>query len=235
MPRDVILPIDRVDVRLDPSPHPFELANAAEIDENWIGEQAANPAVFDGRMVLLSSLSHRDRRLEGTCHTIRFATFLHWRKHRDYSIAEHAYAHAALVTTDNALVAIRMGPKTSNPGQVYFAAGSFEPGDFRDGLVDLHFNMVREVREETGLDIDGLRRDPHSHALLEKGGAVIFRRYFLTDDAETVAAKIRDFVVGDPDPEIEEPVIIRHAGDLPDKIKPHMVPIINWHFANPAS
>lgn len=63
---------------------------------------------------------------------------------------------------------------------------------------------------------------------------MIFRRYFLTEDAEKVAAKIRDFVTGDPDPEIEEPVIIRHATDLPAGLKSHMVPIINWHFANPA-
>lgn len=234
MPRNVILPIDRVDVRLDSAPHPFETAHAAEIEENWRHEQAANPAVFDGRMVLLSSLSHRDRRLEGICHAIRFATFLYWRKHRNYSSADHAYAHAALVTADNALVAIRMGPRTSNPGKVYFAAGSFEPTDFRDGFVDVHFNMAREVNEETGLNIDDLRRDPHYHALREDGGTVIFRRYYLADDAETVAAKIRDFVARDADPEIEGPVIIRHAADLPAGLKGHMVPIIGWHFAGAA-
>jgi 8-oxo-dGTP pyrophosphatase MutT (NUDIX family) len=234
MPRNVILPIDRADVRLDPEPHPFETAHATEIEENWRREKAANPAVFDGQMVLLSALAHRDRRLEGTCHAIRFATFLYWRKHRGYSSAEHAYAHAALVTADNALIAIRMGLRTSNPGLVYFAAGSFEPSDFRDGLVDLHFNMMREVGEETGLDIDNLRRDPHYHALSEDAGTVIFRRYYLREDAEIVAAKVRQFVADDPDPEIEEPVIIGNADTLPTGLKAHMVPIVNWHFANPA-
>ena len=54
-------------------------------------------------------------------------------------------------------MAIRMAAHTVNAGRVYFAAGSFEPSDFRDGLVDADGNMVREVREETGLDIAGAR------------------------------------------------------------------------------
>ena len=45
----------------------------------------------------------------------------------------------------NALVAIRMGAHTVNAGKVYFAAGSFEPEDFPDGVVDAHGNMAREV------------------------------------------------------------------------------------------
>ena len=98
IPRDVILPIERVDVRLAPGPHPFELAHTDAINENWRYEQTANPALYDGQMVLLSSLSHHGARLEGTSHAIRFATFLYWRKHRTYSSAEHVYAHAALVT-----------------------------------------------------------------------------------------------------------------------------------------
>ena len=232
IPRNVILPIDRVDVSLDPAPHQFELAHGAEIDENWRLEKAANSAVYDGQMVLLSSLSHRDRRLEGKSHAIRYATFLYWRKHRAYSGAEHAYAHAALVTADNALVAIRMGPHTSNPGLVYFAAGSFEPGDFQNGVVNLDFNMAREVREETGLDISGLSHDSRYHALSVPEGTVIFRRYYLEEDAGTVAKNIRQFVANDPEPEIEGPVLVRHAGDHPRGLAPHMVQIVAWHFAN---
>jgi 8-oxo-dGTP pyrophosphatase MutT (NUDIX family) len=233
IPRNVIFPIDRVDVRLDPEPHPFEVAHAAGIEQNWRHEQAANPALYDGQMVLLSSLSHHDRRLEGRSHAIRFATFLYWRKHPTYSSAEHVYAHAALVTADNALMAIRMGPHTLNPGAVYFAAGSFEPADFRDGFVDLHFNMEREVREETGLDISSLRRDTSYHALSAPAGTVIFRRYYLEEAAEVVARRIRQFVADDAEPEIEGPVIVRQGGDLPEGIANHMVPIVSWHFANP--
>lgn len=231
VPRGVMLPIDDVEVRLDPAPHPFEIEHAAAIEDNWHREKTAKPALYDGRMVLLSALSLRGTRLEGQCHTIRFATFLHWRRHRASANAEHAYAHAALVSSDNALVAIRMGAHTVGAGQVYFAAGSFEPMDFKDGLVDLHFNMAREVKEETGVDLDGLQRDTNYRIWSENAGTAIFRRYHLDDTADSIAARIRRFVAADADPEIEGPVVIRHAEDLPEGLAAHMLPIVRWHFS----
>jgi len=53
LPRNVIFPVDAVDVRLDPEPHPFALANEQAIADNWRHEISANPAPFDGTVVLL--------------------------------------------------------------------------------------------------------------------------------------------------------------------------------------
>ena len=231
VPRDTILPVDEVDVRLDPAPHPFERDNAQAIAENWAREREVKPALFDGTVALLSQLAYRDRRLVGRCHAVRYSTFLHWRRNRTIAGAGHAFAHAMLVSRDNALIAIRMGGHTVNAGRIYFAAGSFEPEDFPEGRVDLHANMVREVREETGLDISSARRGLRYHALSMERGTVIFRRYHVDAEAEEIAIRIRDFAAADPDPEIEEPVIIRVAHDLPDGLMPHMRPLIEWHFA----
>lgn len=232
LPRNVILAVDAVDVRLDPGPHPFARDNAAAITENWQREIAANPALFDGTVVLLSQLAWRDNRLVGRCHAVNYSTFMLWRKRPENSGAEHAYAHAVLVAGDNALVAIRMGPQTVNAGRVYFAAGSFEPVDFRDGMVDVDFNMIREVREETGIDLSNARRGVRWHALSTASGTVIFRRYHVVEPADEVARRISAFVATETDPEIEGPVIIRHAADLPEGLSPHMKPLIEWHFAN---
>ncbi|QKD03260.1 hypothetical protein [Mesorhizobium loti] len=231
LPRNVILPVDTVDVRLDPGPHPFALDNGEAIAENWQREISANPALFDGTVVLLSALAWRDRRLVGRCHAVSYSAFMLWRKQRANSGAEHAYGHAMLVAGDNALVAIRMGSHTVGAGSVYFAAGSFEPIDFRDGLVDVDFNMIREVREETGLDLSAARRGPHWHALSTTSGTVIFRRYHVDGTADEIASHIRTFVAAEVDPEIEGPVIIRHATDLPAGLAPHMKPLVEWHFA----
>lgn len=231
LPRNIILPVDAVEVRLDPGPHPFALENADAIAENWQREIAANPALFDGTVVLLSQLAWRDKRLVGRCHAINYSTFMLWRQQRENTGAEHAYAHAMLVAGDNALVAIRMGPHTVSAGRVYFAAGSFEPIDFRDGLVDVDFNMIREVREETGLDLSAARRGVRYHALSTASGTVIFRRYHVTAPADEIARRISAFVASETDPEIEGPVIIRHAADLPEGLSPHMKPLIEWHFS----
>ncbi|MCA0046585.1 hypothetical protein LB577_06400 [Mesorhizobium sp. B283B1A] len=231
LPRNIILPVDAVEVRLDPGPHPFALENADAIAENWQREIAANPALFDGTVVLLSQLAWRDKRLVGRCHAINYSTFMLWRQQRENTGAEHAYAHAMLVAGDNALVAIRMGPHTVSAGRVYFAAGSFEPIDFREGLVDVDFNMMREVREETGLDLSAARRGVRYHALSMASGTVIFRRYHVTAPADEIARRISAFVASETDPEIEGPVIIRHAADLPEGLSPHMKPLIEWHFS----
>ncbi|MFB9978424.1 hypothetical protein ACFSQQ_17820 [Mesorhizobium kowhaii] len=231
LPRNAILPVDAVDIRLDPGPHPFAVDNAEAIAENWQREIAAKPALFDGTVVLLSRLAYHDNRLVGRCHAVNYSTFMLWRKRRENSGAEHAYAHAVLVADDNALVAIRMGSHTANAGRVYFAAGSFEPIDFRDGQVDVDFNMIREVREETGLDLSHAPRSERYHVLSTASGTVMFRRFHEPAPAEEIARRISAFVATEAEPEIEGPVIIRHAADLPDGLAPHMKPLIEWHFA----
>ncbi|ODT06667.1 MAG: hypothetical protein ABS58_10615 [Mesorhizobium sp. SCN 65-20] len=230
LPRNVILPVDLVDVRLDPAPHPFETDNAAAITANWQQEKALRPALFDGTVVLLSDLRYGANRLAGRCHAIRFSTFMLWRKLKPVTSAEHAFAHAMLISSDNALVAIRMGGHTANAGKVYFAAGSFEPEDFRDGQVDLDYNMTREVREETGLDLAQAEREERCYALSVESGTVIVRRYRMAETADMLADRIRQFVANDPDPEITGPVVIRGMHDLPDGLMPHMLSLVEWHF-----
>jgi 8-oxo-dGTP pyrophosphatase MutT (NUDIX family) len=230
LPLGVIVPVDEIDVVLDPSKHPFERGREAAIAENWAHEIAAKPALFDGKVVLLSEFGYDGGRLFGRCHAVGYSTFLYWRKDRA-ATAAHAFAHPMLVTNDNALIAIRMGAHTVNAGRVYFAAGSFEPEDFVGGVVDAHGNMVREVLEETGLDISSARRGERHYALATERGTVIFRRYFLDETADAIASRIRDFVAGEKEPEIEEPVVIRNSRDLPAGLMPHMPPMIDWHFS----
>ncbi len=230
LPADVILPVRNVSVRLDPAPHPFGVANEEAIAQHWRRAVTANPALFNGEVALLSSLRMEDSDLIGRCHIVRYATFLYWRSLRPISGAGHAYTHAMLVSADNALVAIRMGRSTVNAGLVYFAAGSFEPIDFRDGRADLEFNMHREVGEETGIDLSGVPHEARYHLLSKTTGTVLFRRYFLDRSADELAGEIRRHVAAEDDPEIEGPVIIRDPNDLPDRLAAQMPGLIEWHF-----
>ncbi len=235
LPRDVILPVDEIDVRLDPAPHPFERRHLAEIEENWRHETKNNPHVFDGKVALLSELSYRDNRLAGRCHIVRYATFMYWRRNRQAENAGHAFAHAVLVSSDGALVAIRMGSHTVNAGRVYFAAGSFELEDFRDGQVDVAYNMRREVKEEIGIDLaDDTETEPgRRHYLLSTAsGTVIFRRYRARLTANQLINRINAFLARQEQPEVAGPVVIHSAVDLPDNLAPHMVPLVEWHFSH---
>jgi len=230
LPHDTVFPVDRVAVRLDDEPHPFELANANAIEEHWRGASATNPALFDGWVALLSELVLRGGQLVGRCHIVRYATFLYWRTLRPVDQAGHAYAHAMLVSADNALVAIRMAKTTANPGMVYFAAGTFEAIDFRDGYADIAANMHREVMEETGIDLSGARREPQLYAVSKATGTVVFQRYFLEASADELADAIAGHVARQAASEIDEAVIIRSSQDLPDRLAMQMPDLIRWHF-----
>lgn len=230
LPHDSIFPITDVDVRLLDEASPFEIGNREAIAKNWEREVAANPALFNGKVVLLESLAYREGKVTGRCHAVSYSTFMYWRRNGDISAAGHCFAHAMLVSADNALIAVRMGPHTVNAGQVYFAAGSFEPGDFRDGRVDLHYNMSREVAEETGLDISNAGRASTFLGYSAANRTALFRRYDLRETADDIAERIHAFVAAEADPEITGPVIIRGADDLPEDLPPHMRAITRWHF-----
>jgi len=231
LPRGVITPVQHVDVRLDSTPHPFELRNRDAIAANWEREHAANPALFNGRMVLLSELALRGTTLTGRCHPVNYATMLYFRKNKGDADIEHSFAFPALVSSDNKLVAIRMAQHTANPGRVYFAAGSFEPADFVDSRCDVPANMMREVMEETGLDISKAATDSRFHIYSIDSSTVIFRRYWLNRDAHSIARSIESFVATEQEPEIEGPVVIDGIGEKPAGMAAHMEAIIDWHFA----
>lgn len=230
LPRDTVFAVKEVKVALDPAPHPFEIANAAAIAAHWRQESAANPALFDGEVALLSALALRDGALVGRSHLVRYSSFLYWRKVRPVGGAGHVFAHAMPVSSDDALVAIRMGGHTINAGRIYFAAGSFERTDFRDGLADPECNMRREVMEETGIDLSAARADPHYHAVSIAAGTVLFRRYYLDETADALAERIRAHVAHEAEPEIEGPVILRADAPAPEGLAPQMPPMLEWHF-----
>lgn len=232
--RETILPVQECRLRLDPSPHPFETANREAIEENWRREQAANPALFDGMVVLLSRLTYSGGLLSGICHAARYSAFMLWRQRRPVAGAQHIYAQAVPVGADGALLAVRMGGHTANPGKVYFASGSFEPPEeFPDGIADVEGNMARELAEETGLDLLAGRPAGLLHMLWRETGVVLFRRYVFDQTAAALAERVKAFVAADPEPEIDGPVTISGPADLPTRLQDHMPPIIDWHFSTP--
>ena len=233
VPAGRILPVDSVRIALSNHPHAFETENAAAIADNWEAERVRNPALFDGEVVLLSALRLDGADLVGVANVVRFRTFMYWRTLRPPPHARNVFAHAMPVSADGALIAIRMAPRTVNAGRIYFAAGTVEPQDFRDGQVDLEHNMAREVMEETGLDIAVLRRDPAYVLFASDTGTVLARRYYLDFTADEAVARIERFVRHEAEPEITGPVVIRSPRDRPDSLMPHMPPLIDWHFAHP--
>lgn len=233
VPRDVILPVESCELRLDLGPHPFARAHSGAIEENWKREKAAKPALFDGEVVMLSRLFYREGRLYGVCHPARYSAFLMWLRLRPVADIHHFYTQAMPVGTDGTLLAIRMGGHTLNAGQVYFASGAFEPWEFPDGRADIEGNMAREVREETGLSLGEAVEVGGLQMLWCESGVVLFRRYFFDRTAVELARDVEAHLRDDRDPEITGPVLISSSAHLPDTAADQMPALVGWHFANP--
>ncbi len=235
LPPGRVIPAARAELRLSPEPHPYEHVHAAAIEANWQRESAANPALYDGRTVLFSRVALEGEALVGRCHAVRFASLMHWRVAKRSDVAAHLFAMAVPVTRDGAVMAARMGPRTANAGQVYFAGGSLEAPDFVDGVADVDGNMLREVAEETGLDLTATTAEPVLRVLNSNSGVVVMRRYRLDEDAAELDRRIRAFLAAERDPEITEPVFIRPGAAYDPAILPWVRQVAEWHFAEPPS
>ncbi len=229
-PEQTVFPIAGTNLRVLDGEHPLLVANRAAIRENWEREIAANPALFDGRMVLQHRLKLSEEGIASEAHTVPFSTFMWWRRQPQREGAIHLFAYPVLESSDGALVAIRMGAHTANPGQVYFAAGSLEPEDVVDGRCDIDGNMAREVMEETGLDLADAVAGEGLHASHIRRSVSIFRLFRFGMTADEMVDFIGRHMLVAEDKEIAGAVAIRSADPHAHPYNASMLPIIDWYF-----
>lgn len=238
---DVGLPADgsvhevrSLDLRVSPSVHPLETAQAEAIARNWDAELAANPALFNGPLILQREIRYRQGHLEAEGHVAGFATFLWWRRQPELSGACHLFAYPVLVGSDGALIAVEMAPHTANPGQVYFAAGSLDLSDIVDGRCDIEGNMRREVLEETGLDLRAAEPDPVLYASYRSRKMTLLRLFHFCETADELVESINAFARRCDEPEITRAVAIRDGDPTAHRYGLAMLPILGWYFSQRA-
>lgn len=230
-PESTVFPLAGTDLRVLDGDHPFLVANRSAIRENWEREIAANPALFEGRMVLQHRVKLSEKGIEGEAYVVPFSTFMWWRRQPERKGAIHLFAYPVLESSDGALVAIRMGEHTANPGQVYFAAGSLEPEDVMDGRCDIDSNMAREVMEETGLDLSQAVAGEGLYAGHVRGSVSLFKLFRFDMTADEMVEFIRAHMLVADDKEISGAVAIRSADPAAQPYNIAMLPIIDWYFS----
>ncbi len=225
-----LFPIRSVRIRVEPGPHPLYLARKADIEANWREEVARNPHLFNGRLILLADLALAGDAIEARGHVVPYATHLWWRRQEDRGRAFHAFSWAVPISSDGAVIAIRMGAATANPGMVYCAAGSLEPEDVTDGVVDIEGNMRREVLEETGLDLALARPDPLAWGTFRNHSLMMSRVYHFPFTAEEIIARVRRHMVTDHEKEIDDVLAIRSADPTAHRYAVFMIPLLERIF-----
>jgi hypothetical protein len=148
-----LTPLRHIEARLVPSDWSWARDHAGAIAETWARRRTERPDLFDGRVLLA-----RDCRNDGsTCvidlFEVAYSQFLAFRLAGSPDPAvTNAFAAVVPWSADGAALLGIMGGHTANAGQIYFACGTPDRTDTREGgRVDLAGSAGREFLEETGL------------------------------------------------------------------------------------
>ncbi|HSF95402.1 MAG TPA: hypothetical protein VLA52_10290, partial [Thermohalobaculum sp.] len=70
--------VETVRLAVSPGRVPYEVDQAGAIAQHWRDARAAKPALFDGRVYLVTRCGFGAQGFEADCVAARFATLHHW-------------------------------------------------------------------------------------------------------------------------------------------------------------
>lgn len=194
---------------------PFASERRAEIDAYFAAKRAAQPAMFNGRVLLARQQRFHAATLSAEYFETDFASFLAW---RDWGFPDHqvinGFGMGALRSADGAFVLGEMGPHTANAGRIYFAAGTPDLNDLRGEVVDIAGSVAREVEEELGLS-ESDYRCADEWWCVQTAHAVAMMRVLcseLTGDA--LQASIKANIAAQAEPELSDVHLVRSPADF---------------------
>jgi 8-oxo-dGTP pyrophosphatase MutT (NUDIX family) len=228
--------IRHIDATLDASPWDYAERQRQAIDTAWAAATAANPALFNGRVLLMSEGRVTDETMTGRYRPVFYAEFLHYMRHgAPDGRTKNGFALAGLVASDGALVMGVMGAHTANAGKIYFPGGTPDLDDLVDGRVDLTGSVRRELEEETGLRPVEVTFDA-DFWLYEDDKRLAFVKIVRTPLAgEALRRTILQRLAGEQQPELADIHLVRSAEDLlPERMPAFQLAFAEWWLAGGA-
>ncbi len=210
-----VLRIERLETTLVAGAWPFAEQHRAAIETNFAARQQKTPALWNGRILML-----RDHAIDGTTFRgsfieVDYASFLTWHDWgRPDAGAKDCFAQGALRAADGAFLLGVMGPRTSQPGHIYFPSGTPDRNDVVGTAVDLEGSVWREMQEETGLTRADLAAESGWHTVLAGQRLAHIKIMQARETAEALRARILDNLSRQPEPELSDIRIVRGPGDL---------------------
>jgi 8-oxo-dGTP pyrophosphatase MutT (NUDIX family) len=203
----------------------FDRLRSDAIDAHWRERKEANPALYDGPVLLAHEVAAQDAAvLRVNFFPTRFSRFLAW---RDFGFpgegVSNCFAMPALRSADGAFLLGEMGADHSAAGAIYFPAGTPDPSDIRDGLVDLEGNLLRELHEETGVAPGEVRLEPHWTIVRAGPRVACLRIAHCAETAAQLERRIGAFIAAQEKPELAG---VRMAARRADLAEPRMLDFI---------
>jgi 8-oxo-dGTP pyrophosphatase MutT (NUDIX family) len=222
-----VLPIERLEVDFVPRPWRFADERRGEINAHFAEMQRRNPALWNGRVLLLGDFAIRDGIFRGACFDVDYASFTSWQEwdFPDKSVHD-CFAMGTILSSDGAFLLGEMSSHTFHAGQIYFPCGTPDLNDIAVNRLDFEGSIARELKEETGLDVDEFTAEPGWFTVL--GGALVGHMKLLRahETAAALRARILDHLAREEVPELADIRIVRGEGDL----EPAMPPFVTSYL-----
>jgi 8-oxo-dGTP pyrophosphatase MutT (NUDIX family) len=219
-----VLRIERLDVAFVPRPWRFADERRGEINAHFAEMQRRNPALWNGRVLLLGDFAIRDGIFRGACFDVDYASFTSW---QDWGFPDKSvhdcFAMGTILSSDGAFLLGEMSSHTFNAGQVYFPCGTPDLNDLAAGHLDFEGSIARELKEETGLDVAEFAAEPGWYTVL--GGVLVAQMKLLRarESAAALRARILDHLAREKVPELTDIRIVRGEGDLEPAMPPFVI------------
>ena len=227
-----IVPIERLELAYAPRPWPFASERRAEIDAYFAALQRSNPALWNGRVMMLYEHAIRGTVFHGAYLETDFASMLAWR-HWDSpdQRVKNCFAMGALRGSDGAFVLGVMGAHTANPGRIYFPAGLPDLSDVVGEQVDLVHNVMREVGEETGLAPGDVEAGQGWITVLAGPRIAQVKMLRVRETAAALRARILVHLASEAQPELADIRIVRGPADFDPMMPPFVTAFLTHVWA----
>ncbi|WP_180901704.1 NUDIX hydrolase [Martelella soudanensis] len=225
-------PVRAVDIRVEDGDKAGISRFDRQVRENWEREIAANPHLFNGRLITLNDVRLEEGRVIATGQIVPYAYHLWWRRQAPRPPTFHSFAMPVIVSADGAIIAIRMSRITANAGKVYCASGSLEIADIVDGRVDIDANMAREADEETGIRLGELEAEPRCYCAHFRQAVMFYRFFRAALDADHLIANVQEHMRHDDEQEIDAVLAITRENRGEFDYAYSMPPVLDLFFAD---
>jgi 8-oxo-dGTP pyrophosphatase MutT (NUDIX family) len=215
--------VDRLDLSFKPQPWAWADRHRAEIDAWFADMRRKQPALWNGRVLLMHHQVIEHGVLRGEFLETDYASFICWKhRGRPHAQVRDCFGAAAIQSSDGAFLLGVMGAHTFNAGKVYFPCGTPDANDVIDGNVDFEHSVRRELREETGLLMDDFTSEPGWTMVVDGSLIAQIRVLRARESAKALHDRIMAFLAREKKPELADIRVVYGPGDF-DRAMPRFV------------
>ena len=210
-------------------PWPFANAHRAAIEAHWQRALSERPKLFNGTIYLMRDYALAGDVMSATLFRTDFKDFLYWREHERDDTTLDAFGASVIRSAEGHVLLGVQSAGHLNAGLAYPPSGMIDADDERDGTIDIEASIVRELREETGLEPATLDRVP-GFVLVRQGPFVaIAIEWQSREPASELRRRILAHNEAQQEPELADIVIVREVADL-DRypMQSHVPPLLRF-------